>query len=162
MIGVSRGVDATNTNTEQRRARSFCSRRAHRLTPHRLTMTSGQQFQICCPTESLNRYSRPHVRPLLITFACGWRSGFSNYVKQNLTHLARSRSYCIALLILESINLSAFIQRKNRWFGVHSYTSCSALDLYVRTCPPRQRLIAWLLALRVEVDAFTVAGQTHL
>ena len=103
-------------------------------------------------TLKLYSYGRPYIRPLRIQFARRGRGGLGDYIKQNFAHLARSRSYRVALLVLEGINLSALVERKNRWLSGHSSTP--SLD---RTSAPalieghayrmaiRTQLIGWML-----------------
>ena len=100
-----------------------------------LTMRRRQQFSTAAPTLKLYSYCRSHIRPLRVHFARSRRGGLRNYVKQNLTNFARPCAYRVALLVLEGINLSTFVQRKNGWLCGHSCTPSPRS--YVRTIPQR-------------------------
>jgi len=110
-------------------------------------------------TLKLHSYCRSDIRPLRIHFAWSRRGRLRNYVKQNLTHFARSGSYRVALFILQGINLTAFIQRKNRRLCGHSYTPSPRS--YVRTSLIEGTHIAWLWH-PLWFECFTAAGQTRL
>ena len=101
------------------RTRSTSSRRTHRS----YSAQNNDEVKAtspCCPTRKLNSYGRPHIRPLRVDSARDvLHCRFGNDVKQDFTYLPGSGSDCVALLILKSVNPSAFVQRENLWFSKH-------------------------------------------
>jgi len=96
------------------------------ITPHKINDEIKATVPVPLPRSEIRlySYSSSHIRSL-----CGWRVNSSGYtlrgrlrddVEQNFTHLARASSDCIALLILQGIDLSVCVQGKNHWFSVHS------------------------------------------
>ena len=110
--------------------------RLHRLLPPRAspaTLTGNDQR---CPVlVNLDCYSSTHIRSRLNwhinSSRYSGRSRFGNYVQQNFTNFASTRSYRISFFILDGVYLSAFIQGKNHRSFVHQ----TILLRHRRSCP---------------------------